>query len=79
VIGNDLPLSFGKKSTDLGLLLTTNEIRALKDLVFSATRRTYQLQPLAHELRGYGMFEGSLDLANTSKPFAPRCIRGSTI
>jgi len=36
----------------LGLLLTTNEIWAQKDLVFSVIRRIYKLKPLADELRG---------------------------
>ena len=35
----------------LGLLLTTNDISAQKDLVFSVTRRIYKLKPLADELR----------------------------
>ena len=39
----------------LGLLLTTNEIRAQKGIVFSVTRKTFQLEPLPNELRGYGI------------------------
>ena len=39
----------------MGLLLTTNEIRAQKDLVSSITRNVFKLEPLATELRGYGI------------------------
>ena len=39
----------------MGLLLTTNEIRAQKDLVFAVTRRTFQLEPLDEAIRGYGI------------------------
>lgn len=35
-----------QKAIDAGLLLTTNEIRAQKDLVFSVTRNIFQLEPL---------------------------------
>ena len=44
-----------QKAIDAGLLLTTNEIRAQKDLVFAVTRRTFQLEPLDQTLRGYGI------------------------
>ena len=36
-------------------MLTTNEIRAQKDLVFAVTRRTFQLEPLDEAIRGYGI------------------------
>lgn len=39
----------------MALLLTTNEIRAQKELVFSVTRNLFKLEPLAAELRGYGI------------------------
>lgn len=39
----------------MGLLLTTNQIRAQKDLAFSVTRNVFKLEPLAKELRGYGI------------------------
>ena len=44
-----------QKVIDTGLLLTTNEVRAQKDLVFAVTRRTFQLQPLNEDIRGYGI------------------------
>ena len=44
-----------QKAIDVGLLLTTNEIRAQKDLVFAVTRRTFQLEPLDEAIRGYGI------------------------
>lgn len=39
----------------MALLLTANEIRAQKELVFSVTRNLFKLEPLAAELRGYGI------------------------
>ena len=39
----------------MALLLTSNEMRAQKDLVFSITRNLFKLEPLAEELRGYGI------------------------
>lgn len=36
-------------------MLTTNEIRAQKDLVFAVTRRTTQLEPIDQTKRGYGI------------------------
>ena len=44
-----------QKAIDAGLLLTTNEVRAQKDLVFAVTRRTFQLQPLDKDIRGYSI------------------------
>ena len=44
-----------QKAIDTGLLLTTNEVRAQKDLVFAVTRKTFQLQPLDKDIRGYGI------------------------
>lgn len=39
----------------MALLLTTNETRAQKELVFSVTRNLFKLEALAAELRGYGI------------------------
>ena len=39
----------------MGLLLTMSQIRAQKDLAFSVTRYVFKLEPLAAELRGYGI------------------------
>jgi len=44
-----------QKAIDTGLLPTTNEVRAQKDLVFAVARRTFQLQPLNEDIRGYGI------------------------
>ena len=46
---------FSKKTADVGLLLTLNEMRAQKELAFSVTRTTFKLEPLVEELRGYGI------------------------
>ena len=46
---------FSKKTADVGLLLTVNEMRAQKELAFSVTRTTFKLEPLVEELRGYGI------------------------
>ena len=42
---------FSKKTADVGLLLTLNEMRAQKELAFSVTRTTFKLEPLVEELR----------------------------
>ena len=47
-------MSFSYKSTDVALLLTTNEMQAQKELVFSVTRNLFKLE-LAAELQGYGI------------------------
>ncbi|XP_048577015.1 uncharacterized protein LOC125556717 [Nematostella vectensis] len=48
-------LCIGKsgKSTDVGILLTNNEIRAQKQLVFSVTRQLFKVE-LMPDVRGYG-------------------------
>ena len=46
---------FSKKTADVGLLLTLNEMRAQKELAVSVTRTTFKLEPLVEELRGYGI------------------------
>ncbi|XP_048588925.1 uncharacterized protein LOC125572454 [Nematostella vectensis] len=48
-------LCIGKsgKSTDVGILLTNNEIRAQKELVFSVTRQLFKVE-LMPDVRGYG-------------------------
>ena len=51
---NSVSFSVSKKSVDAGLLLTQNEIRAQKDLVFSVTRKVFQVEPLP-DVRGYGV------------------------
>ena len=48
-------MSFSYKSTDVALLLTTIEMQAQKELVFSVTRNLFKLELLAAELRGYGI------------------------
>ena len=57
---------FSKKTADVGLLLTLNEMRAQKELAFSVTRTTFKLEPLVEELRGYGI---SLTKSFTSRFF----------
>ena len=51
---NSVSFSVSKKSVDAGLLLTQNEIRAQKDLVFSVTRKVFQVEPLP-DVHGYGV------------------------
>lgn len=47
--------TFKTKSSEVGLLLTTNQMRAHKDLAFSVTRNVFKLESLDPELRGYGI------------------------
>jgi len=51
---NFLNIGRSGKSVDAGLLLTQNEIRAQKDLVFSVTREVFQVEPLP-DVHGYGV------------------------
>jgi len=37
----------------VGLLLTTNSIKALRELTFYVTRGTFSIEPLPTDLRGY--------------------------
>ncbi|XP_078380442.1 uncharacterized protein LOC144663391 isoform X2 [Oculina patagonica] len=52
---NFLNIGTSKKSTDVGILLSANNIRAQKDLVSSVTRKVFELEPLVEDLRGHGI------------------------
>lgn len=46
---------FLQKNIDAGILLTNNQIRAEKSLVFNITRKLFEVSQLPKELRGYSL------------------------
>ena len=55
VLFTDPPIIVYQKAADAGLLLTNNNIRAQKQMVFSVTRQVFKLESLPTELRGFGV------------------------